>query len=141
MERGKVLEPDAFNDFVFQTDMQPSKCGLVYKDERRMVACSPDGLPSLASGLELKCPGAGKHLTYLVRGVCPPDYMPQVQGCMWVTGRPSWWFMSYYPKLPPFILHVDPDLAYQDALDLHIPTFIDELLEGRERLRAMGVQP
>ena len=78
---------------------------------------------------------------YLARGVCPSEYWPQVQGSMFVTGRKLWWFMSYFPNLPPFITLVGRDDEYHDALDKHIPTFIDELLEGRERLRAMGVQP
>ena len=141
MERGKVLEPEAFEYFAFHTDLEPTKCGLVYRDESRMVACSPDGLVTTEAGLELKCPGAGKHLVYLARGVCPAEYWPQVQGCMYVTGRPLWWFMSYFPNLPPFIVLVGRDDKYQAALDLHIPTFIAELLEGRERLRALGVHP
>ena len=44
MERGKVLEPEAFEYFAFHTDLEPAKCGLVYRDSSRMVACSPDGL-------------------------------------------------------------------------------------------------
>ena len=103
MERGKVLEPEAFEYFAFHTDMEPTKCGLVYRGESRMVACSPDGLVTDEAGLELKCPSAHKHLMYLARGVCPSEYWPQVQGSMYVTGRKLWWFMSHFPNLPPFI--------------------------------------
>lgn len=141
MERGKVLEPEAFEYFAFHTDMEPTKCGLVYRGESRMVACSPDGLVTDEAGLELKCPSAHKHLMYLARGVCPSEYWPQVQGSMYVTGRKLWWFMSHFPNLPPFITLVGRDDEYHDALDKHIPTFISELLAGRERLRAMGVNP
>ena len=141
MERGTVLEPEAFQYFSFHTDLEPTKCGLVYRDDSKTVACSPDGLVPLEAVLELKCPSAAKHLMYLARGVCPADYWPQVQGQMWVTGRPACWFMSYHPGLPPFIEAVSRDSKFHDALDTHMPTFIAELLAGRERLRAMGVTP
>ena len=75
MERGKVLEPEAFEYFAFHADLEPTKCGLVYRDEARMVACSPDGLVVRKEGLlELKCPSAHKHLMYLARGDCPTEY-------------------------------------------------------------------
>ena len=56
--------------------------------------------------------------------------MPQVQGQMWVSGRNECWFMSYYPGLPPFIKWVMVDPKFHEALDTHLPTFIDELLAG-----------
>ena len=38
-------------------------------------------------------------------------------------------------------MSVEPDDKLQAAMDEHIPTFIAELLAGRERLRALGVEP
>lgn len=141
MERGKFLEAEAFKYYGFVTESKPKKVGFVYKDEARMVGCSPDGLVSEIGTLELKCPSPGEHLTYLAGGVCPKKYVPQVQGEIWVTGALWGDFMSYHPGLPPFLKHVVPDPAYQDALDTHMPTFIEELLAGRDRLRELGVVP
>ena len=141
MERGKVLEPEAFEYFSFHTDMEPVKCGLVYRDDSRMVACSPDGLVGDKGTLELKCPSAHKHLYFLARGGLPAEYLPQVQGQMWVTDCEHGFFMSYHPGLPPHIVRVEPDYKFEEALDTHLPTFIEELLAGRDRLRAMGVSP
>ena len=44
MERGKMLEPEAFAYYDIQTDSNPLKVGFIYRDEGRMVGCSPDGL-------------------------------------------------------------------------------------------------
>lgn len=30
----------------------------------------------------------------------PAEYIPQIQGCMWVTGRQWWHFASYDPRMP-----------------------------------------
>lgn len=141
MERGKVLEPEAFDEYGFLTDTEPTKVGLIFKDESRMVGASPDGLVGDAGGLELKCPLAPTHLLWLARGECPKQHWCQVQTSIWVSGREWWDFMSYFPELPPLRVRVEPDEGYQKALDKHVPVFIEEMLEARERLAAMGVQP
>ena len=81
------------------------------------------------------------HLLYLARNVLPRDYVLQVQGQLWVTGRGWVDFMSYCPNLPPFIVRVEPDLKIQDALDAALPAFTSELEAGRARLIELGVQP
>ena len=141
MERGKVLEPEAFDYYRFHVDAEPKKCGLVYRDESRTAAASPDGKVVDDGILELKCPSARVHLGYLRRGILPTKYAMQVQGQLWVSGRTWCDFMSYHPGLPPLIVREYPEARYQDALDKMMPQFIAELLEGRERLRAMGVHP
>jgi len=72
------------------------------------------------SGLEIKCPLAKTHFGYLESGELPSDYIHQVQGAMHVSGLESWYFMSYYPKMKPFIIEVKPDpdlhLQYESSL-------------------------
>ena len=138
-ERGKMIEPDAFEYYGIQHDADPSKIGFVYKDESRLIGCSPDALVGDDGLVEFKCPMAKTHLVYLIRGVCPPEYMLQVQGQLWVCSREWCDFMSYYPGLPPMILRVVPDEKYQDALDKYMSIFVEEMLEGRQKLRDMGI--
>ena len=137
-ERGKFLEPEAFNYYAFQTDMDPQSVGLCLTDDRR-VGASPDGLVGELGLLELKCPMAPTHLLYLARGTLPKEYRAQVQGQLWVTGRDWCDFMSYFPKLPPFITRVYPDPMYHDALSSALPSFNLELEAGREELIRLGV--
>ena len=49
--------------------------------------------------------------------------------------------MSYHPGLPPLILRVEHDEKIQAALTEHIPRFVDDVLQARDRLRALGVVP
>ena len=141
VERGELLEPDARRHYAFRRDVEPVKVGFVHRDETRMVGCSPDGLVGDDGLLELKCPMPGRHISWLARNEIPREHASQLQGQLWVTGRPWVDFMSYHPSLPPFIVRVEPDQRYQDALDEHLPTFVDELLDGRAYLRSLGIEP
>ena len=140
-ERGHILEGEARAAYGLLRDADVTEVGTCYMDERRLVASSPDGLVGENGCLELKCPKAGNHLLWLSRGVLPREHVLQVQGQIWVTGRKWADFMSYHPGLPPLVLRAEPDEKLQAAMDEHIPTFIEELLAGRERLRALGVEP
>ena len=140
-ERGQILEPKARKAYAFTRDVDPVQVGFVYRDETRLSGCSPDGLVGPDGLLELKCPMAGTHLTWLAQDVVPREHQSQLQGQLWVSQRDWVDFMSFYPGLPPFLVRVAPDPTYQRALDLAIPQFIDEVLAARERLQALGVTP
>ena len=138
-ERGKELEPDARAFYALDTNLDPQTVGFVYRDERKMVGCSPDALVGEQGVLELKCPRADTHLLWLARDAIPRDHFIQVQGHIWVTGR-SWCdFQSYHPDFPSLRKRDDPDDKLQAAFDKHIPEFIADLLKARDRLRDMGV--
>jgi hypothetical protein len=136
MERGIELESEAFEAYALITDEQPVEVGLCLSDDLR-YGCSPDGLCGDDGGLELKCPGLPKHVEYLVCGTLPTAYFAQVQGCLFVTRREWWDFMSYYPGLPPFILRVTPDEAWHDLLREALAEFCDRVDEIESRLRAL----
>ena len=141
-EWGKAHEPDAFKYFAFQTEMDVRNVGFVYEGPQRTIGASPDGMVGDNVPLELKCPmNAGIHLTYLFRGVVPPKYVPQTQGQIYVCDSDHGYFMSYAPGLPPLVVRVEPDFAYQAALNTHLPAFIDEMLAARDKLISMGVTP
>jgi hypothetical protein len=138
-DRGQELEPEARDFYEFETGRTTQAVGFVYRDEARMVGCSPDWLVGDDGLGELKCPKAGTHIKHLLGGEVPKGYVPQTQFALWVTGRAWIDFMSYHPNLPPFIARVEPDEKWQAALDEHMPTFVGELLEARERLSALGL--
>lgn len=66
------------------------------------VGCSPDGLVGSDGGLEIKCPyNSSKHIEYLLlndvesfKKKCT-EYYWQIQGCLMVTGREWWDFVSF----------------------------------------------
>lgn len=137
-ERGTMLEDQALAYFALQTDLEPRQVGFVYRNENKDAGCSPDALiysgDDCVAGLELKCPKAGTHVGYLLDERAD-KYTPQVQFSLWVTQLPAWYFMSYHVGLPPFLVKVLPDDAWQDAFETHVPDFLDEVRAAVHKLR------
>lgn len=137
--RGRDLEPEARRYYALQRDMEPRQVGFIYRDEARLVGCSPDWICPPSGMAEVKCPKPSTHMGYLLEGGA--QYTCQVQGQLWVT-RLEWSdFVSYCPGLPPLVVRCLPDPKMQDAFSTHLPAFCDELQEARARLLAMGVTP
>ena len=143
-ERGLEMEPEARRFLAFAEDVECSEAGLVYRDESRMIAASPDGMLSGGMPVEIKCPMPATHLMWLVGDVVPREHAIQCQGHLWVTGAPSGMFLSFHgglSPLPPLLVHTRPDPEIQEAFDEHLPVFVKEVLEARAKLKAMGVKP
>lgn len=134
MARGTLLEPEARTYYEFATDCEVKQVGFVYLDDRRMVGGSPDGLIGSNGGFEVKCPKASTHVKYLLTGKCPSEYLPQVQGNLWICEREWWDFMSYHPDMKPLIIRVNRDDKYIAGLSSAIDSFVDTMLGKRERL-------
>lgn len=125
MERGTSLEDEARAMYQLINDTDVRQVDFI-KHPNMEVGCSPDGLidvkcdRGLIGGLEIKCPLQGTHVEYLRAGKVPSKYMLQVQGCMFVTGRGYWDFMSYHPKMKPLIVRTyrDDDLINELATNL-----------------------
>lgn len=133
MERGLELEAEARAAYEMLTGATVEEVGLCIDDDLQAGA-SPDGLIGEDGGLEIKCPGLAQHLDNLLAGEMPGKYKMQVQGCLLVTGRKWWDFMSYYPGCPPMLDRVlpDPELhrKLRDALckfNLDLSAMIDSL--------------
>ena len=125
MERGTSLEDEARAMYQLINDTEVRQVDFI-KHPNMEVGCSPDGLidvkcdRGLIGGLEIKCPLQGTHVEHLRAGKVPSKYMLQVQGCMFVTGRGYWDFMSYHPKMKPLIVRTyrDDDLINELATNL-----------------------
>jgi hypothetical protein len=115
MSQGVILEHEARPWFEFSTDTRVQQVGFCTTDDG-LVGCSPDGLIGEDGGIEIKCPQPDRHLRYLLSGELPAEYVAQVQGSMWVTGRPWWKFVSYSRQFPPLVVHVKRDDQMQAAI-------------------------
>lgn len=111
MQRGNELEASAKALYEFENDVEVVEVGLCLHD---LLECgaSPDGLIGDNAGLEVKCPLPHTHVSYLRDGDIPAKYIPQVQGCLWITEREWWDFMSYHPSMEDLIVRVYRDEAY-----------------------------
>lgn len=127
VQRGKELEPEAFDFYSVYAKSDPVKVGFVYRDESRNVGCSPDALVGDDGLLEIKCPSPGEHIMTAYSGILPIKHIQQVQGQLWVTGRQWCDYLSYCDEYPEFEIRVNRDDVFQAALDKHIPKFAEEL--------------
>ena len=100
---------------------------------------SPDGLIGADGGLEIKCPKASTHASYLSMPAEPSAYTAQIQGCMWITGRAWWDFVSYHPDFPEnaqlIVRRIKRDEAYIAKLEQAIKAFSKEVLEEVDLIR------
>jgi len=133
-DRGHELEPDARALYSFIRDVEPQQAGFILRDDG-MAGCSPDSLVNDDGGLEIKCPDGPMHVGYLRAGTLPDKYKPQVHGCLIITGRQWWDFMSYCPGHKPLIIRVVPD-DYTAKLAKLLDGFVKKL--AAEKLKLTG---
>ena len=142
MDRGKELEAEARLFFEQEMGVFVSEIGMIYSNESREISCSPDGvLPETKEGLEIKCPKLSTHVGYLDKGQLPTAYKQQVQGSMMVSGLQAWWFMSYYPGMPPLVIKVARDDGYIATLFSAVRHFNDQVNALVDRLKEKDVEP
>ncbi len=128
MIRGIELEAEARMLFELIADMEVETVGICYPDENKQFSCSPDGLLATGdAGLEIKCPELSTQIERLLDRKLPVEYYQQVHGSMLVTGLPFWWFMSYYPGLPPVIIKVARNNEFCAALLAELNGFCNDI--------------
>lgn len=139
MDRGTGMEEEAAEWYEGETGIVTQKVGLCLRDDGR-VGCSPDRLVGEDGGLEIKCPSAKTHVGYLLGrpGIVAEEYLHQVQGALWLTGRAWWDVLAYHPTMPPILWRVAPDPRFHAALDAAMAVFLADLEAAKDRLRSMG---
>lgn len=85
MRRGSELEPAARRWYESQTGEIVEQTGLILSD-CGTFGYSPDGLVGEDGALEIKCP-LGKQFLAAITAEDWSDYLHQVQGGLWLTGR------------------------------------------------------
>ncbi len=138
MRNGTILEPEARRFYEFDRGVKVEQVGLCITDDGR-YGSSPDGLPGDGC-LEIKSPIGKTQVDYLLAGVLPNAYKPQVHGHLLVTGRPWCDFLSYSPGLPELLVRVEPD-AYTAKLGACLDQFCEELAEAISQIKAMVGPP
>jgi len=128
-EWGKQYEDEALSLFEMLTGIDTYKIGFATHDDHKFVGCSPDFLVNPDIGGEIKCPSnSANHYMVMMSRKVPRQYVAQVQGGMWCTGRKQWWFLSYDPRQRPehrlvwFL--VDRDDAYIAKLERRVLGFL-----------------
>ena len=126
MQRGTELEPEARATYEFIHGVDVEEVGFILDDSGEF-GCSPDGLVGEDGGVEFKCPAPKNHIAWSRKGVCPSKHYAQVQGCLYITGRKWWDFMSYHPDMKPFIVRVERDEEFIEKLAEQISLAVEEI--------------
>lgn len=96
---GKEQETNARKAYEFLTGNEVDEVGFIKHHTIKNLGASPDGL-ILSDGLvEFKCPESTTHVEYILDGVVPEEYKPQMLDQMLVTDRDWCDFVSYDPRL------------------------------------------
>ena len=135
MQRGTDLEPMAREFYELASGNEVMEVGFC-KHDNLECGVSPDGLME-DGGLEIKCPSPSWHCAYLRAGTLPTKYKQQVQGCMWITGREWWDFVSYHETMPALIVRVHRDDEYIKLLADEVSEAVDTIQSEYNRLRNM----
>lgn len=138
MQWGTDAEPLARAAYEVDTGSIVTESDFVRHPTIPFVGCSPDGLIDTAGGYESKCPANSAIHIGTWRDGMPKAHVAQVQGCMWVTGRKWWDFISYDPRATPqfrlYIQRIERDEAYIANLEKEVIKFLSEVEDQIEQL-------
>lgn len=134
LQWGTDLEAFARQEYELLTGNTVEEVGFIQHPLYDFCGVSPDGLIGDYSGIEIKCPKSSAiHLERYISGV-PEEYIPQIQGCMWVTNRARWNFVSYDPRMPEshrmLVIEVKRDDEFCKRLE-------DALIKAEEEAQAL----
>lgn len=142
MQWGKELEEPARAKYQWLTGNNIAVYGFVTMNE--CIGGSPDGMIVDQDGIvEIKCPWTRKeHVRTWDRREVPRQYIAQVQGNLWLTGRTFCDFVSYdnrFPKdLEICIVRVERDEDYIKNLAERVNGFAGLIQQTEEKLRNVG---
>ncbi len=138
MKWGTEKEPEAKSMYELITDNEVSEVAFI-KHDTLNCGVSPDGLVNADGGLEIKCPKTTTQIETFLSGKMPSQHKAQVQGCMWVTEREWWDFVSFDPRIVGessfFTVRVERDEEYIANLAEQISLFDEELQQLINKLR------
>ena len=109
-DRGHELEPEARTYYELMRGPVEQVGFIAFSDGS--AGCSPDGLFQHDGLTEFKCLIAKEHVKVLLyfqkNRTVPPQYVPQTQGQLYITGRKWCDLVFYHPELPKLIVRQAP---------------------------------
>jgi len=138
MKHGIEQEPFARMAFEEATGALVETAGFAYLPTI-MAGCSVDGFIEDDGIFEAKCPKSATHIAYILAGVMPTKYVPQVTHNLWITGRKYAEFVSFDPRMPGplqlFRVRVERDEAAIAAYEKRVMRFLFEVKDLEQTLR------
>ena len=139
MRRGHELEPAARLEHELAIGVVVQPAGFVTTDDN-LFGASADGLIGEDGGAEYKCLVDPSRLRRVLLTGDISEFMDQIQGGMWITGRRYWDFCLYCPALESIGLQlwhrrVERDDNYIDQMEMDLIAFERLVTENETELR------
>ena len=99
MQWGIDHEDEARRAYSIAKEIMVDRVGFAIHPTIERSGASPDGLVCEDGCLEIKCPDTDTHIEYILGGVIPEDYEPQMQWEMACAERAWCDFVSFDPRL------------------------------------------
>ena len=133
MRRGTELEPTARMEYEVITGNLASESGLALTEDG-VFGYSTDGFVGDDGLIEIKCPASPEKIVAIWATGDLSEYIHQIQGGLWITGRKWCDFIMYCPQLEPvrkqlFLRRVERD-------DNFIDDMVEKLLAFKARVDA-----
>lgn len=139
MQWGIDNEPLAKAAYEIETGLEINPAGLAMHRSIKWLMASPDGLVGEDGLVECKCPTTATHIDYIMQGVVPAEYQPQMLCQMACTERKYCDFVSFDPRLPKklqlFVRRFERDNARITAMEAEIEKFLSEVDEQIAKLK------
>ena len=137
MQWGFDHEAMAKEAFEKKTGLKITDVGFVDHPMIEYFGASPDGFVSDGRAIEIKCPTTSTHLKYLLSGVIPEEYKPQMSVQSACTGK-AVWFASFDPRMPKgkqlFIRLYEPTTDEIKNVEIEAVKFLYEVEQMFEQL-------
>lgn len=138
MTRGHRLEPEARLTHERRIGMLIERAGFVRTTDG-LFGASADGLIEDDGGSEYKCLVAPDRIRDVIVDHNLTEFIDQVQGCLWLTGRRWWHHCLYCPSLTPakreLVIHeFERDEAYIEELEQDLVEFNREVERCRSAI-------
>lgn len=134
-EIGHEREGETRELYELITGNEVREVGFVFKDDKRLVGCSPDGLVGDDGLFEEKNPKGSTFMKYAFAGnKVPTEYKVQVQAQLWITGRQWCDFMVAHPDLGHMIIRAERDEQFITIMAGMVAKFVAELEDKKQQL-------
>ena len=138
MQHGIDTEPKARAYYEFMHEVDVLEIGLCLHDTIDAGA-SPDGLIGNDGLIEIKCPQAHTMVKYwrdnAKNSRIPIEYLPQVQGQLWITERDWCDVLCYHESIKPMLIRVFRDEDFIASLAEIVADSVDTINFNAEKLR------
>jgi putative phage-type endonuclease len=143
MQWGIDHERDACVAYELLQDVMVMPIGFAVHPFIERFGASPDGFVGDDGLVEIKCPNTSTHIDYMLAGIVPAEYEPQMLVAMACTGRAWCDFVSFDPRLPAhlqlFIRRFHRDEARIADIEGQVMQFLAEVDDVLVQLGAAAV--